>query len=76
MLPLFDVIIASESTTFAAPYGKLGCIPEGITFVKPSQFLHKALVSLLIKDNCTENECSLLVLDKRVVLFVQDIDSS
>lgn len=53
ILPLFDVIISSESTTFATTYGKYGCMPEGLSIVRPGQFLHKAFVRIfnLIKVN-------------------------
>lgn len=44
ILPLFDIIIANESTTLSTPYGKLGCIPEATTFLNSGNFLHKALV--------------------------------
>lgn len=47
MLPLFDLVIASDKATFYTPYGKLGQIAEGAAVFTLSHILGSAIVSLL-----------------------------
>lgn len=36
MLPLFDVIIASDKANFCIPCGKFGLVPEGLSVLSES----------------------------------------
>jgi len=45
MLPLFDLVIASDKATFYTPYGKLGQIAEGAAVFTLSHILGSAIVS-------------------------------
>lgn len=45
MLPLFDLVIASDKATFCTPYGKLGQIAEGAAVFTLSHILGSAIVS-------------------------------
>lgn len=36
MLPVFDIVIASQDSSFQTIYGKLGHIPEALSLVKGS----------------------------------------
>ncbi|KAL3285124.1 hypothetical protein HHI36_019248 [Cryptolaemus montrouzieri] len=48
MLPLFDMIVASDSASFCTPYGKLGCAPEaGFLLSIPFQSNHGLASELL-----------------------------
>lgn len=47
MLPLFDLVIASDKATFSTPYGKLGQIAEGAAVFTLSHILGSAIVSIL-----------------------------
>lgn len=46
MLPLFDLVIASDKATFCTPYAKLGQIAEGAAVFTLSHILGSAIVSL------------------------------
>jgi chromodomain protein Y len=48
MLPLFDLVIASDKATFATPYGKLGQISEGAAVLTLSHCLGNAVVSITL----------------------------
>ena len=45
ILPLFDLVIASDKATFYTPYGKLGQIPEGAAIMTLSHVHGSAVVS-------------------------------
>lgn len=47
MLPLFDLVIASDKATFSTPYGKLGQIAEGAAVFTLSHILGSAIVSAM-----------------------------
>lgn len=49
MLPLFDLVIASDKATFCTPYGKLGQIAEGAAIFTLSHILGSAIVCLYNK---------------------------
>lgn len=44
ILPLFDLVIASDKATFSTPYGKLGQIAEGAAVLTLSHSLGSAVV--------------------------------
>lgn len=46
MLPLFDLVIASDKATFCTPCGKLGQIAEGAAVFTLSHILGSAIVSI------------------------------
>lgn len=46
MLPLFDLVIASDKATFSTPYGKLGQIAEGAAVFTLLHILGSAIVSI------------------------------
>ncbi|XP_044013251.1 myb-like protein X [Aphidius gifuensis] len=48
MLPLFDLVIASDKASFSTPYGKLGQIAEGAAVFTLSHFLGNAVTSELL----------------------------
>lgn len=48
MLPLFDLVIASDKATFNTPYGKLGQIAEGAAVFTLSHILGSAIVSMYV----------------------------
>ncbi|XP_011687299.1 PREDICTED: uncharacterized protein LOC105449665 isoform X1 [Wasmannia auropunctata] len=48
MLPLFDLVIASDKATFCTPYGKLGQIAEGAAIFTLSHILGSAITSELL----------------------------
>nr|XP_012149423.1 PREDICTED: uncharacterized protein LOC100877790 isoform X2 [Megachile rotundata] len=48
MLPLFDLVIASDKATFSTPYGKLGQIAEGAAVYTLSHILGSAITSELL----------------------------
>ncbi|KAL2743019.1 putative leucine-rich repeat-containing protein [Vespula maculifrons] len=48
MLPLFDLVIASDKATFNTPYGKLGQIAEGAAVFTLSHILGSAITSELL----------------------------
>ncbi|KAH0537860.1 nucleolar protein dao-5-like [Cotesia glomerata] len=48
MLPLFDLVIASDKATFSTPYGKLGQIAEGAAIFTLSHVLGSAVTSELL----------------------------
>ncbi|XP_053980332.1 uncharacterized protein LOC128877226 isoform X1 [Hylaeus volcanicus] len=48
MLPLFDLVIASDKATFSTPYGKLGQIAEGAAIFTLSHILGTAITSELL----------------------------
>ncbi|XP_015608329.1 uncharacterized protein LOC107274086 isoform X2 [Cephus cinctus] len=48
MLPLFDLVIASDKATFSTPYGKLGQIAEGAAIFTLSHTLGSAFTSELL----------------------------
>ncbi|XP_077274123.1 uncharacterized protein LOC143903924 isoform X2 [Temnothorax americanus] len=48
MLPLFDLVIASDKATFCTPYGKLGQIAEGAAVFTLSHILGSAITSELL----------------------------
>ncbi|XP_043259998.1 putative leucine-rich repeat-containing protein DDB_G0290503 [Colletes gigas] len=48
MLPLFDLVIASDKATFSTPYGKLGQIAEGASIFTLSHILGTAIASELL----------------------------
>ncbi|XP_020298091.1 claspin-like [Pseudomyrmex gracilis] len=58
MLPLFDLVIASDKATFCTPYGKLGQIAEGAAIFTLSHILGSAITSelLLAGRTLTANE--------------------
>lgn len=45
MLPLFDLVIASDSATFATPYSSLGCIGEAAFLLGYPNLVSQGLVS-------------------------------
>lgn len=45
MLPLFDLVIASDKATFCTPYAKLGQIAEGAAVYTLSHILGSPVVS-------------------------------
>ncbi|KAF2880925.1 hypothetical protein ILUMI_25254 [Ignelater luminosus] len=47
MLPLFDMVFASDTATFSAPYARLGCAAEGGTLLTLPHIMHNALASEL-----------------------------
>lgn len=47
MLPLFDLVIASDKATFSTPYGQLGQIPEGAAILTLSQTIGNTIVSII-----------------------------
>ncbi|XP_058805115.1 uncharacterized protein LOC131672128 [Phymastichus coffea] len=48
MLPLFDLVIASDKATFSTPYGKLGQIAEGAAVLTLSHSLGSAVTNELL----------------------------
>lgn len=48
MLPLFDLVIASDKATFSTPYGKLGQIAEGAAVFTLLHILGSAIASELL----------------------------
>ncbi|KAJ8672832.1 hypothetical protein QAD02_004092 [Eretmocerus hayati] len=48
MLPLFDLVIASDKATFSTPYGKLGQIAEGVAVFTLSSSLGSAVTNELL----------------------------
>lgn len=48
MLPLFDLVIASDKATFSTPYGQLGQIPEGAAILTLSQTVGNTITSELL----------------------------
>ncbi|XP_033229938.1 uncharacterized protein LOC117181418 [Belonocnema kinseyi] len=48
ILPLFDLVIASDKATFYTPYGKLGQIPEGAAIMTLSHVHGSAVASELL----------------------------
>ncbi|XP_046751607.1 uncharacterized protein LOC124414648 [Diprion similis] len=48
MLPLFDLVIASDKATFSMPYGQLGQIPEGAAILTLSQTIGNTVTSELL----------------------------
>ncbi|XP_012273481.1 titin [Orussus abietinus] len=48
ILPLFDLVIASDKATFSTPYGKLGQIAEGAAIFTLSHILGNAVASELL----------------------------
>ncbi|KAK5640027.1 hypothetical protein RI129_010838 [Pyrocoelia pectoralis] len=47
MLPLFDMVFASDSATFSTPYAALGCAAEGAALLTAPHSMHAALASEL-----------------------------
>lgn len=45
MLPLFDLVLASDKATFATPYVKLGHVPEGAILLASPHINGSVLVS-------------------------------
>nr|XP_022905332.1 muscle M-line assembly protein unc-89 [Onthophagus taurus] len=48
MLPLFDMVLASDSATFSIPNAKLGCAAEGGSLLSLPHLMHNALVSEML----------------------------
>lgn len=48
MLPLFDMVIASDTATFSTPYGKLGCAPEAACLFTLPNLMSNVLISELL----------------------------
>ena len=44
MLPLFDLVIASDKATFSTPYAKLGQLAEGASVLTLSHSIGSAIV--------------------------------
>lgn len=47
MLPLFDMVLASDTATFSTPYTRLGCAVEGGVLLTLPHVMHNALASEL-----------------------------
>lgn len=45
ILPLFDIVFASDEATFETPYGRIGQVPEACTVFSLSNKVNQALVS-------------------------------
>lgn len=48
MLPLFDMVFASDKATFHTPYAKLGQVPEGAATITLPTMLGNTAVSIYI----------------------------
>ncbi|XP_018576977.1 uncharacterized protein LOC108915435 [Anoplophora glabripennis] len=48
MLPLFDMVIASDTATFSTPYASLGCVAEAGFLLSPPIFTNHGLASELL----------------------------
>lgn len=69
MLPLFDVVVASDSATFSAPYAQLGCVPEGVSLLHAHRSVSKALVR---RNTARKFKFNPTILGQRVVVLVQE----
>lgn len=49
MLPLFDVVIAQDSSTFQTPYGILGHLPEAMKIFTSTKNLKPRAVNIFVK---------------------------
>ncbi len=47
MLPLFDVVIAAQNSTFNLPHVQIGSNPEGISILQASDKVNSSAVSIL-----------------------------
>lgn len=45
ILPLFDLVIASDKATFSTPYGELGQVAEGVSVMSVAGKLGSLFVS-------------------------------
>lgn len=75
MLPLFDLVIASDKATFSTPYGKLGQIAEGAAVFTLSHILGSAIVSamnMIDLAHLFELLMSILHNNLTVILYITD----
>lgn len=45
MLPLFDIVIADNTSKFSLPHVQIGCNPEGISILQTSNKINSSVVS-------------------------------
>lgn len=74
ILPLFDVIYATNKASFATPYAKIGQVPENGTIFVTSNKLSNRLVSSeqVNSIDCFTNKQNLLHAENRTVLLERD----
>lgn len=48
ILPLFDMVVASDTATFSIPNARLGCAAEGGSLLALPHLMHNVLVSFFL----------------------------
>lgn len=70
ILPLFDLVFASESSTFETPYGRIGQVPEACTAFSLSNKVNQTLVLLKHYKTLEYNKFNSLCLQKNQLLLL------